>query len=284
MCVLVKRFAPLGAVLICLVLCAPLAAQELLTSPGIKTVTPPRAGVVGPRITIQITPDEHVRNSNPPADPAVLPFAPLPDRDQPLASDGPAAWFWDAISPSLPPDPGRFWKALALMAASPQAAELALPRLDTLQGIVSRHGSDILRASLATEVSPALILAVMAVESAGQLAAQSPAGAQGLMQLIPATADRFGVTDVFDPAQNIGGGAAYLAWLLDTFGGDPLLALAGYNAGEGAVRNAGGVPHFPETRDYVPKVLATWMLARALCRTPPELISDGCVFQPMAVN
>jgi soluble lytic murein transglycosylase-like protein len=124
----------------------------------------------------------------------------------------------------------------------------------------------------------------MAVESAGRADAESHAGAQGLMQLIPATAERFGVGDPFEPSQNIAGGVAYLDWLLREFGGDPLLALAGYNAGEGAVQRNGGVPPYAETRDYVPKVLATWMMARGLCRTPPELVSDGCVFMPIAVN
>ncbi len=132
-----------------------------------------------------------------------------------------------------------------------------------------------------TGVSPALALSVMAVESSGRTAAVSSAGAQGLMQLIPDTAARFGVTDAFDPAQNIAGGIAYLDWLLEEFDGDVVLALAGYNAGEGAVVRAGGVPDYPETRGYVPKVLATWMLARSLCMTPPELPSDGCVFTVM---
>jgi len=86
------------------------------------------------------------------------------------------------------------------------------------------------------------------------------------------------VTDSMDPAQNIKGGVAYLDWLLKEFNGDPMLALAGYNAGENAVKKHGGVPPYSETRDYVPKVLAAYAVARALCKTPPMLISDGCVF------
>ena len=68
---------------------------------------------------------------------------------------------------------------------------------------------------------------------------------------------------------------------LDHFEKDPVLVLAGYNAGEGAVRDHKGVPPYPETRDYVPKVLAAYQVARGLCLTPPELISDGCVFAGM---
>jgi soluble lytic murein transglycosylase-like protein len=98
------------------------------------------------------------------------------------------------------------------------------------------------------------------------------------MQLMPATAARFGVEDRLHPAESIKGGVAYLDWLLARFGGDPILALAAYNAGEGAVEDNGGVPPYAETRAYVPKVLAAWTVARGLCVTPPELASDGCVF------
>jgi soluble lytic murein transglycosylase-like protein len=229
----------------------------------------------GPRIDIQITA------------PAAVPAA--PQALSPAAPDGTAggeaaAWFWREVSPALPADPRRFWAAQAHLAAAPEAADLAVPRLATLHDLATRYGREILMASIGTEVSPALILAVMAVESAGRVEAVSSAGAQGLMQLIPATAARFGVADVFEPAQNIAGGAAYLDWLMGTFDRDPVLVLAGYNAGEGAVREAAGVPPFAETRAYVPKVLATWALTRQLCRTPPELISDGCVFRPIAVE
>jgi soluble lytic murein transglycosylase-like protein len=81
-----------------------------------------------------------------------------------------------------------------------------------------------------------------------------------------------------DPKANIKGGVTYLDWLLKEFNRDPVLALAGYNAGEGAVREHQGVPPYGETRAYVPKVLAAWNTARGLCITPPQLISDGCVF------
>jgi soluble lytic murein transglycosylase-like protein len=127
-------------------------------------------------------------------------------------------------------------------------------------------------------VSPALVLAVIAVESSGDAAAVSTAGAEGLMQLMPATAERFGVDDALTPSENILGGVRYLDWLMEEFDGDPVIVLAGYNAGEGSLQKYNGVPPFPETRDYVPKVLAAFQVARGLCLTPPELISDGCVF------
>jgi len=101
-----------------------------------------------------------------------------------------------------------------------------------------------------------LIRAIIQAESAGKRRAVSPKGAQGLMQLMPATAKRFGVTDPFDPAQNIEAGTRYMAWLLDKFDNDLKLALAGYNAGENAVVRYGNtIPPYPETRNYVKRVL-----------------------------
>ena len=135
-----------------------------------------------------------------------------------------------------------------------------------------------MRATIGTRVSPALVLAVISVESAGRADAVSSAGAQGLMQLMPATAARFGAKDRAIAPENIRGGLAYLDWLMEHFGRDPILALAGYNAGEGSVRDNAGVPPYAETRAYVPKVLAAWTVARGLCLTPPVLMSDGCVF------
>jgi soluble lytic murein transglycosylase-like protein len=103
-------------------------------------------------------------------------------------------------------------------------------------------------------VDPKLVLAVIAAESAFQSDAVSPKNAQGLMQLMPETAARFGVKDVFDPRENIKGGTRYLQWLIAHFEGDLTLALAGYNAGENAVTRYGGVPPYPETQAYVEKV------------------------------
>lgn len=103
-------------------------------------------------------------------------------------------------------------------------------------------------------VDAALIRAIMHAESWFEPQAVSHAGAQGLMQLMPATAHRFGVANVFDPLDNITGGAAYLAWLLQEFEGDLTRVIAAYNAGENAVRRHNGIPPFPETQEYVRRV------------------------------
>lgn len=104
-------------------------------------------------------------------------------------------------------------------------------------------------------VDPLLIYAQMHQESSFKLRATSYKGASGLMQLMPATARRFGVTDIYEPRQNIDAGIKYMRWLLDTFNGDVNLALAGYNAGEGAVMKYGWqVPPYNETQEYVRRI------------------------------
>ena len=237
----------------------------------------------GPRITVQIDPAEQaallaVRPALPPVPDA--PFVPGPAA-APVGSFG---WYWDVISPDLSAaSPARLEPAVAALAGWGDVS-VPVPRLQPLQALAQDHATRILTATVGTRVSPALVLAVISVESAGRADAVSSAGATGLMQLMPATAARFGVSDATDPDQNIRGGVAYLDWLMGEFGGDPLLVLAGYNAGEGAVRQNNGVPPYAETRDYVPKVLAAWSVARGLCLTPPELLSDGCVFALRQAN
>lgn len=262
---------------IAVALALPVSAQE----GGIRFVRAPEAGQTGPRINIQITPEDMVRQGAPvnTVEGALGPVAPASGAE--TAYDGASAWFWNEVSSRMPADPARFWTAQEHLALAPEASGLGAPRLDTVSRIAATHGRAILAATIGTQVSPAFALAVIAAESAGHTDAVSGAGAQGLMQLIPATAERFGVEDAMDPAQNIAGGVAYLDWLMGEFDRDPVLVLAAYNAGEGAVTRAGGVPEYDETRTYVPRVLAAWAMARGLCNTPPDLVSDGCVFQMM---
>ncbi|MEZ5676036.1 Transglycosylase SLT domain-containing protein [Thalassovita litoralis] len=237
-----------------------------------KRVKPPAAGDTK-RITVQITPQDMKIQK-----PAAKSAEPQGETPSPATGDS-FGWFWEVISPELTASgPGRLEPALTQLANPPAGQGMGAPRLQVLLSIARDRNADLLMTTVGTGVSPALVLAVIAVESGGRVDAVSGAGAQGLMQLIPATADRFGVADALNASDNIRGGVAYLDWLLKEFDGDPILALAAYNAGENAVRKHGGVPPFAETRAYVPKVLAAFATARGLCKTPPQLISDGCVF------
>ncbi|MCM2328852.1 MAG: lytic transglycosylase domain-containing protein [Lysobacter sp.] len=139
-------------------------------------------------------------------------------------------------------------------AASPQAAR---PDLDLpAEATVRRFAPIVARAARVHGVDEALVHAVIFAESSYDPDAISPAGASGLMQLMPATAAHYGVRDLFDPAQNVGGGVRLLRDLLKRFDGNVELALAAYNAGAYAVVRAGNrVPPHPETAAYVPKVI-----------------------------
>ena len=176
-------------------------------------------------------------------------------RDDALA----AAWFTRAATLNHP----QSRNLLRLLRIKPKVSA-ACPTSGSFATSASRgdkskpapaHVENMVR-TLAPEfrLDPALVLAVVQVESNFNATARSPKNALGLMQLIPETADRFGVHDVWDPEQNLRGGMAYLRWLLDHFEGDVELALAGYNAGEGAVQRHQGIPPFAETQAYVRRI------------------------------
>lgn len=121
------------------------------------------------------------------------------------------------------------------------------------------HDSYIVDSSHRYNIDPLLIYSQMHQESSFKIRATSNKGASGLMQLMPATARRFGVTSIYDPRQNIDAGVKYMRWLLDTFKGDVVLALAGYNAGEGAVMKYGwNVPPYRETQEYVRRITSRY--------------------------
>ncbi|MCL4794855.1 MAG: lytic transglycosylase domain-containing protein [Bryobacteraceae bacterium] len=155
------------------------------------------------------------------------------------------------------PRSGRLVRSVVAPRA-PRTAQPA-PRLNELiEQTAARH-----------EVDPHLVRSVIAVESNFNQYAVSPKGAQGLMQLIPATARRFGVANPFDPASNLEAGVKYLKYLKNLFQ-DERLALAAYNAGEGAVQRYKGVPPYAETRDYVEKVRRLYGTALQNAPAPDE--------------
>ena len=129
--------------------------------------------------------------------------------------------------------------------ASTRAGHSEKPYQRLIERTAERHGLD-----------AGLFTALVEVESGRRADAVSPKGAMGLAQLMPATARRFDVEDPHDPADNLEGAARYLTWLLERYEGNRTLALAAYNAGEGAVDRYGGVPNYRETKDYVHRVLS----------------------------
>lgn len=187
-------------------------------------------------------------------------------------------WFWEELDPKGPGTADRYQQALAVLRERRNKGE-AIVSAARVAEISERWRAQITTAARKHQISEILILGVITAESRGKPKAQSPKGAQGLMQLIPATAKRFGVADSFDPAQNIDGGSAYLAFLLERFGNDPLLTLAGYNAGENAVDKHDGVPPYRETRDYIPIVMDAIAAAENLCLVVPAGPRRSCLWR-----
>jgi len=163
------------------------------------------------------------------------------------------------------PDNNRY----KLLVLSPQDMTESGQYYDmSLMARATQYDSIIEKAALSASLEPNLLRAVIVVESGFNSRAVSKRGAVGLMQLMPATATRFGVSNPYDPRQNVHGGARYLKFLIDRFGQDIRLALAAYNAGEEAVdRNGGRIPPFTETMAYVPRVLKIYRMLAEQPRT-----------------
>ncbi|MCA9629616.1 MAG: lytic transglycosylase domain-containing protein [Myxococcales bacterium] len=138
---------------------------------------------------------------------------------------------------------------------------------DTSPERYTRYDVHIRQAATLYQIPEALVRAVIKVESDFDPRAVSHANARGLMQMIPETAERMMVTDIFDPRQNIFGGVRYLRILANTFNGNLELTIAAYNAGENAVMRYGGIPPYEETQAYVVKVLSYYRHFRALDQT-----------------
>jgi soluble lytic murein transglycosylase-like protein len=157
-----------------------------------------------------------------------------------------------------------------------KAADLLVKVNQALGAPQSPYGKIIYDIAIRHSINPHLVAALIHVESAFNPRAVSPMGAYGLMQLLPETARRFGLTrkkDLFDPKKNLEAGVRYLKWLAVRFDGDTQKILAAYNAGEGAVEKFGGIPPYQETQSYVQKIFGLLGVAFTPAPAPPQPVA-----------
>jgi hypothetical protein len=179
--------------------------------------------------------------------------------------------FPNAVKVQTPPKPVAQTKRLVQLTSMPMNPSLG--GFTTGNSDVDNY---IVESGKRNSVDPLLLYSIMHQESSFKSRAMSNKGARGLMQLMPFTASRFGVTNIWDPKQNIEGGARYMRFLLNLFNGDVRLALAGYNAGEGAVMKFGyQVPPYSETREYVRRIGNRYSMIRdPQAATTANILSD----------
>lgn len=249
-----------GAFALSLVNFAALGGQQ---QPPPAPVSPPALLAAAPAQTTRPAPLETAEAVKPAAEapketpkplpvPAVTAPAPAPKAETPAPAPAPVPAA--ALRPQAPPpapnpndEVERLKKAADLMVKVNEA--LGTPR--------SPYGKIIYEIAVRHSINPHLVAALIHVESAFNPRAKSSKGAYGLMQLLPETARRFGLTkkkDLYDPKKNLEAGVRYLKWLADRFGGDAEKILAAYNAGEGAVERFGGIPPYQETQSYVQRI------------------------------